>query len=350
MLNSKKIERNLNNNTKRKILYVLSHNHVKTSSTEFLSDYLAQFFEVEKAVDDAWQEKNHESYFAIIFFQIFPHIRVFKQIKNDNIIFFPMYDESYNKNFNYFYRYKNCKFINFSKTLHERLKNWGFDSIHVQYFPKVQEKIKDFGSQKSIFLWQRLADININTIDKVIGLENLEHIHLHGKVNPQASIKPENEKKITRSQWLENKEDLYEIFVKSALYFAPRKYEGIGMSFLDAMAFGRCVIAPNNPTMNEYIADGKTGFLYELKNPKKIELKDIKKIQQNTLEYIERGYEKWCAQKQTIIETINRKTVTNFSTINKIRANINPKKILSFKLGKNTYLRIFGKDILRFNK
>lgn len=63
---------------------------------------------------------------------------------------------------------------------------------------------------------------------------------------------------------------------KSALYFAPRKYEGIGMSFLEAMASGRCVIAPDYPTMNEYIKNGETGYLYNFKRPQKIKFDDIK--------------------------------------------------------------------------
>lgn len=49
---------------------------------------------------------------------------------------------------------------------------------------------------------------------------------------------------------------------KFQVYFAPRKYEGIGMTFLEAMAMGMCVIAENAPTANEYIISGRNGILY----------------------------------------------------------------------------------------
>lgn len=45
------------------------------------------------------------------------------------------------------------------------------------------------------------------------------------------------------------------------LFIAPREREGIGLTFLEAMASGCVVIAPNLPTMNTYIEHGVTGFL-----------------------------------------------------------------------------------------
>ena len=82
------------------------------------------------------------------------------------------------------------------------------------------------------------------------------------------------------------------ILEKYALYIAPRIYEGIGMSFLKAMALGRCVIAVDNPTMNEYIQHGNTGLLFDINNTESIHIEDfdIKKIQKNTIEYMNEGY------------------------------------------------------------
>jgi glycosyltransferase involved in cell wall biosynthesis len=43
---------------------------------------------------------------------------------------------------------------------------------------------------------------------------------------------------------------------------APRRYEGIGMAFLEAMAMEMCVVAENQSTANEYILSGKNVILY----------------------------------------------------------------------------------------
>lgn len=58
---------------------------------------------------------------------------------------------------------------------------------------------------------------------------------------------------------------------EKAIFIAPRDYEGIGLSFLEAMAMGKAVVGVNNPTMNEYIADGKIKYFFDLDNIKEID-------------------------------------------------------------------------------
>ena len=88
------------------------------------------------------------------------------------------------------------------------------------------------------------------------------------------------------------------------IYVAPREFEGIGMSFLEAMAMGKAVIAVNQPTMNEYIQDGITGYLFDLKNPKPINLSKITQIQKNAYKYMKKGYQNWLKNRYKIIEFI----------------------------------------------
>ena len=51
---------------------------------------------------------------------------------------------------------------------------------------------------------------------------------------------------------------------------APRRKEGIGMAFLEAMAMGKCVVAHDDATMNEYIVDGESGLLVDFDRPARI--------------------------------------------------------------------------------
>jgi glycosyltransferase involved in cell wall biosynthesis len=99
----------------------------------------------------------------------------------------------------------------------------------------------------------------------------------------------------------------------SALYVAPRFHEGIGLSFLEAMAMGRCVIAVNNPTMNEYIIDGENGFLYDISSPAPIALspEKIRNIQQNTIKYMQDGRNRWEKDKSLILDWLEQKPSAN---------------------------------------
>lgn len=307
-------KRKINSNSK-KIVYIGHSYHKKTKSTAFLIEYLKQFFEVEEILDESWLGKPFpdlsfidESYLGVIFFQLLPSKDITRKIKNDNIMYFPMYDQSGRLDFGYWNNYRDLKIINFSKTLHSKLAKWGFESMFVQYFTKPGEFIP--GDKKEVFFWQRLTKININTVAKLFGKNDVK-IHIHKAVDPyQKFIQPskDDEKKyqISYSEWFDTKEEMWNVIKQKGIYVAPREFEGIGMSFLEAMAMGKAVIAADNPTMNEYIEHGKTGFLFDLKNPKKIDLSNIEQIQKNTHEFMRQGYDKWEKEKIKIIDFIKK--------------------------------------------
>jgi glycosyltransferase involved in cell wall biosynthesis len=56
---------------------------------------------------------------------------------------------------------------------------------------------------------------------------------------------------------------------------APRTYDGIGQSFLEAMSYGIKVIASDSPTMNEYIRHNHNGYLYRLSAPEPLALTNL---------------------------------------------------------------------------
>lgn len=56
------------------------------------------------------------------------------------------------------------------------------------------------------------------------------------------------------------------------VYVAPRFTEGIGMSFLEALAAGKIVVAHRDATMDEAIEDGVNGRLVDMTTPTRIDL------------------------------------------------------------------------------
>jgi len=300
----------------RKLIYIdhIFHQN-KTKSTSFVVDILKKHFKVEKIWHESWQGDNFpdlshidKSYIGVIFFQVLPPPDVYKKINNPNIIFFPMFDGHGNNPESYWRQYPNLKIINFSKTLHDKLSSWGFDSTYIQYFPKPMPFIKN--KTHKAFFWQRINYININTVD--ILLEKIKtKIHLHRHVDPnQTFITPSSKQikkyNITYSDWFETREEMQQKIQECDIYIAPRQYEGIGLSFLEAMAMGKAVIAVNNPTMNEYITDGKTGYLFEMENPQPINLSNLDEVRKSTYSYMKKGWTKWRSDKAKIIEFIKK--------------------------------------------
>ena len=111
---------------------------------------------------------------------------------------------------------------------------------------------------------------------------------------------------------------MYRAIDAAAFYIAPRVQEGIGMSFLEAMARGRCVVAADHPTMNEYIEHGKTGFLFQPDAviPLEYSKEQVRIIQQNTRDFMQAGYEHWLVEKEQILDWVEEEKTTR----------LNPKK------------------------
>ena len=219
-----------------------------------------------------------------------------------------MFDAVSGWKFKHWYQYKNAKIINFSQTIYQKLKKDGFDTYYLKYFPEPKDLI--YGNDNEVFFWQRLSDININTVSKILGDSGNFKLHIHKVVDPMCKFtepteSQKNQFQISYSEWLENKEDLYNLIKDKAIYIAPRFMEGIGMSFLEAMSMGKVVIANNQPTMNEYIVDGETGFLSDYTNPKEIRIEGIRRIQENTYKYIQDGHKKWLSDRKKILEIID---------------------------------------------
>lgn len=295
----------------KKVLYIGHSYHNKTKSTQFLKDMLASQYDVDFFSYDPSVEKlpfnqlKKIKYDIVVLFQVMPSLRLLKKyLDYEHGIFFPMFDAVPQLDDPRWYEYREFRIINFSRTVHDELRALGFDSHYFQYFPKPADNF-EFGDEKSLFFWQRRQEeIDIRTIEKTIDTDELTHIHIHKATDPNSAFAEPGKKllpKCSFSNWFDNKEELVACMQRSALYFAPRKFEGIGMSFLEAMAMGRCVIAPDHPTMNEYIVHRETGFLYDFYNLQRIELQDISRIQKNTYEYIKQGYQEWEKKKFEIL-------------------------------------------------
>lgn len=313
---------------RNKKLVIVDHSfHQKSTANAFLIDLLEMHFQVKVFWDEAWNGGSRISlekisrqgrYDTIVFFQQmdYPEEEL-KIIANKNLILIPMFDHSFRKPFEFWEKFKHAKIVNFSKRFHKKLKRFGLISRYFQYFPSPH----DFPPpglnrhQLSGFFWQRTDQITWNHIKELIKKSDFKKIHIHTAVDPPGFpvILPlESEKKkynITTSQWFSEKQHYLNTLSHANVYFAPRLYEGIGLSFLEAMAIGKCVVAPNNSTMNEYIIHGKTGLLYDPRNPKPLNFSNIEEIGANARKFIEQGHLKWLESQKELIDFINQPAV-----------------------------------------
>ena len=234
-----------------------------------------------------------------------------KKIKCNKIIWFPMFDGVSHIPFRYTYLQRiNIKIICFSKKLYNLLKLSGLECYYFQYFNKPKSRYEIF-SDKKIFFWVRREDITWTTLKILLGNTKVEKISM--RLNPDPNNKIEIPSKEDQEKynieiikgWIP-KEKHIKLLSDCNIFIQPRLEEGIGLSFIEALSLGLCVISPNKPTMNEYIEDKKTGYLYNLKKPKPIDFSSLDKIRKNIYLKSKDGYKKWEKDKKQILYVIKK--------------------------------------------
>jgi len=68
------------------------------------------------------------------------------------------------------------------------------------------------------------------------------------------------------------------------------------------MAMGLCVAAPDTPTHNEYISDGKTGLLYDLADVRAVNFAAVRELGARARESAQEGFARWSLVKDDLLD------------------------------------------------
>jgi len=201
------------------------------------------------------------------------------------VILVPMYDAAVQRPVDYWRQFARCKIICFCRTFYEQLIDIDMNAYYFQYYPETATVSAQHASVSgsSLFFWLRRPDtaINLEGLARLIMTWPSSRLHIHlacdepaNQVDkPKKSFATEiellrrNGHFVTTSSWFANRGEYIAVLRKCNLFLAPRLEEGIGMSFLEPMSMGLCVLANNRPTMNEYIYDKVNGVLFDAARP-----------------------------------------------------------------------------------
>lgn len=280
--------------------------------------YEVETYLVDKSESDPYRNITAYTgdYEVLVCWQLMPPVHLLrKHISYKHAVLFPMADNCPKiSQFGKWYGFRNFQIICFSRALHQPLKQEGFSSHYFQFFP-APNPASDPGDEESAFFWTRGRRITCATVERLSQSSFLKKIHIHSAPDPKVvPSRPDKDSQLsyTFSTWFENKQDLSETISKSSCYIAPRIREGIGMSFLEAMAMGRCVIAPNTTTMNEYIQHGVNGLLYDPEHPSSLPMLDVRKMQRHAAETIRSGHEQWNSRIPELMSLLEKKPEAAF--------------------------------------
>ncbi|MFC4621198.1 glycosyltransferase [Comamonas nitrativorans] len=280
-----------------KALFVGHGFHRRTNSSKFFIDYLKKIFDLQlywlmpHEADANYPRQFIGSFDFVFFWQLMPDKRITDHLTAGRIVCIPMYDatgvyETAAFNPKRWLSLKEYPFISFCRTFHQDLKSIDIQSFLLQYAPGALPVLTNGRENRVkprvLFLFRRL-EISWAMVRQLFEPNDVESIHIHVSTDPKHQFDPPTEAdmkayRITISTWFDKRDEYDALLDNHDIFVAPRLYEGIGMAFLDAMAKGLCVVAPDRPTMNEYIEHGVSGLLFDSAAPKRLEISNWKAI------------------------------------------------------------------------
>ena len=300
------------------VAYVDHGYHDKTKSTQFIFEFLRRnsanvdVFSDHSLIGEAGVDPKRVlegNYDLIVVFQMERIAEWVARRVPERLVFIPMYDGARDLEDDYWKIFKNSRILNFSYTLHEKLQRIGVPSLLVQYFPDPSAFARVDFSELHGFFWQRRQEIAWPLIKRLIGTARFRGLTLHLALDPGAGdpqVPSDDEVRVFNvalSRWQDDRAAFDQLMERSNIYFAPRTCEGIGMSFLEAMARGQCVVAPDGPTMSEYMTHGVSGLLYNENAPHALDFGKAAEIGAAARRNVEHGFVKWQKDQQEILPT-----------------------------------------------
>lgn len=291
-----------------KWLFIDHEYHKRTGSAKFFLDIARKSFVVDEHYYDRYYctqaEKVVADYDGVIIWE-FPISRNKFFFRGKKNVFVPMYDNEWAS----YWQWKRIAWsgmgvVSFCDKVTAHAKRCGVKNIlDVRYFPTPADFPQKKGKSKRVFLWER-GDISEDTVKKLFPPES-----------GYAFDVKRGDEFLSREEYLSR-------IAACEIVVAPRRKEGIGMAFLEAMAMGKCVVAHNDATMNEYIKDGVNGILFDADRPAAITESQVLSVLSNIHAIKEQFYGVWQEDMKKISNFIFTRKPCAPSLLNRLKISL----------------------------
>lgn len=273
-----------------KLLFIDHVCHKATHSFDFLADILRRMFVVTEHHYSRFYRTGAERAMEnqdIGLVCEFPISRRRFYFPGRRSVFVPMYDNEWGS----YWQWRRIAWsgmgvVSFCEKVTRHARRCGVRNLlDVRFFPDPKTLPQEPGDPKKVFLWER-GDISRQVAEALFPPADGYSFVVKGAND----FWP-------RGQYLDT-------IASCGIVIAPRCKEGIGMAFLEAMAMGKCVVAHDDATMNEYIVDGVNGVLFDKTAPQRIDKRMVGKTRANLAECAARYREAWVASEEKINDFI----------------------------------------------
>lgn len=307
-----------------KILFIGHSYHMVTKSSGFFINLLNSIGEVTMEFDDCPKGKLDRDYSALIgsydmvvVWQMHQVLRQIEQMRHENIIYVPMYDAVYKLGGSFWKEIGHVKVVCFSAALRALCLSHRLDSYFIQYYPEAVRPAAAGYESRRMFFWQRRNWPNWQTLTSILPACQFEKIHHHVALDPGVESTEESrvlptpsetgQGNFSSSAWYPEKRDLIAKLREFNVFFLPREREGIGFSFLDAMANGLIPVGFDQPTFNEYVVNGINGLIVD--KTSRMDLPELSRMAEWMGHYLRKGRDNYERRLPGLTEFLRKKVV-----------------------------------------
>lgn len=180
---------------------------------------------------------------------------------------------------------KTLRVVALSEKVAHKAQKAGLPTLSLRYHkdPSMFDEV-NWSHGRKLFYWNRTGLYGPKFIQKLCSVLDIRELYFRSTVDPKIAVSAAYDlpAKIGRTivhkvSRFDSQEGYFELLRQCNLYLAPRALEGVGLTFLEAMAAGCTVIAYNAPTMNEYIRHAENGLLFNVTVLEKEEISAFEK-------------------------------------------------------------------------
>lgn len=298
------------------VLFVDSIHHKNTHSADFFLEILRNAFSVDMFYYDEYYDfqipadKSGKAD-VVIFWEFLSH-RFRLGLPGKPCIFVPMYDNEWGSKWQWRRLARSgMSVISFCEAVSRHAHTCGVKNLLDVRFAFNPSRYMGFeGDPRKVTLWDR-GQITFSHLKRIFHPDQLDKVTIFRRPEPNVQhedISPEDRAnyhvEIKEGGYIPT-DDYLSLQKESGIYLSPRWREGIGMTFLEQMAMGKCVIAHDAGTMNEYIQTGVNGILRNFRTDHSpVNSREIERIRGNARAAAQRAYERWLSDKEKIIPFI----------------------------------------------
>jgi hypothetical protein len=206
---------------------------------------------------------------SIIFCQTLPSLDALHELRAP-MTWIPMWDSLFTYEQDWWNRLpKSLKIVAYSKSIAEYARRANLNVFEIQHFENPDKyPPRNWNTPRTLMYWNRVGLVNKDALFKLCHFLNIERLLFRQKMDPDypSFLKYQLQDSV-RSMAVEYipdnlpHDEYLNTLQQAHIVVAPRPIEGVGLTFIEALASGCVVLAANESTMNEYIEHGQTGFL-----------------------------------------------------------------------------------------